>query len=104
MGDYAIYLRVGDYVYHKRYARWGMGVVVEERRSEVPGGFCYVRINFEDGKMRVFDNNYKSVNCCYYAGVKKVHTEELEELTGLRLDVREEHFNREITGSRKGQG
>jgi hypothetical protein len=102
MGDYAIYLRVGDYVYHKKFARWGMGIVVEERRSEVPGGFCYVRINFQDGKMRVFDNNYKSENCCYYAGIKKVHTEQLEEATGLRLDVLQEHFQREITGSRKG--
>lgn len=88
-GDYLVYLRVGDHVYHKRYAKWGMGIVIEERRSEVPGGFCYVRINFQDGKLRVFDNNYRSVNCCYYAGVKKIHTEELEELTGLRLDFLE---------------
>ncbi len=101
MGDYAIYLRVGDQVYHKKFARWGMGVVVEERRSEVPGCFCYVRINFQDGKMRVFDNNYKSVNCCYYAGIKKIHTEELEELTGLRLDVSEIFWRQESTGSKK---
>ncbi|HNQ62600.1 MAG TPA: hypothetical protein PLX88_08930 [Syntrophorhabdaceae bacterium] len=101
MGDYTIYLRVGDYVYHKKYARWGVGVVVEERRSEVPGGFCYVRINFEDGKIRVFDNNYKSVNCCYYAGIKKIHTEGLEELTGLRLDVSEIFWLQESSGSKK---
>ncbi|MCX8021352.1 MAG: hypothetical protein N2745_01080 [Syntrophorhabdaceae bacterium] len=101
MGDYAIYLRVGDYVYHKKYARWGVGVVVEERHSEVPGGFCYVRINFEDGKMRVFDNNYKSSNCCYYAGIKKIHTEEIEELTGLKLDVDTEFWQKEIVGSNK---
>lgn len=59
-------------MYHKRYTRWGMGVVVEERRSELPGGFCYVRINFQDGNLRVFDNNFKSENCCYYAGIEKI--------------------------------
>lgn len=72
IADYSLYLKVGDRVYHKRYTRWGMGVVVEERRSELPGGFCYVRIDFQDGKVRVFDNNYKSVNCCYYAGIEKI--------------------------------
>ncbi|MHB8109515.1 MAG: hypothetical protein ACYDHW_05715 [Syntrophorhabdaceae bacterium] len=67
-------------MYHKRYLRWGMGIVVEERRSELPGGFCYVRINFQDGKVRVFDNNYKSVNCCYYAGIEKIEEERYIEL------------------------
>ena len=47
-----------------------MGVVVEERTSELPGGFCYVRINFNDGNVRVFDNNLKSECCCYYAGIE----------------------------------
>ena len=46
-----------------------MGVVVEERTSELPGGFCYVRISFNDGNIRVFDNNLKSECCCYYAGI-----------------------------------
>jgi len=53
-----------------------MGVVVEERRSELPGGFCYVRINFQDGNVRVFDNNFKSVQCCYYAGIEKIEDRE----------------------------
>jgi hypothetical protein len=70
--DYAIYLHVGDRVFHSRFRRWGMGIVVEERRSELPGGFCYVRIDFQDGNMRVFDNNFKSATCCYYAGVEKI--------------------------------
>jgi hypothetical protein len=70
--DYLLYLKVGDEVVHKRYLRWGRGVVVEERRSEVPGGFCYVRINFQDGKTRVFDNNIRSSNCCYYKGIVKL--------------------------------
>ena len=52
-----------------------MGVVVEERTSEVPGGFCYVRVNFGDGNTRVFDNNFKSQNCCYYAGIRKIEKE-----------------------------
>jgi hypothetical protein len=70
--DYSLYLAVGDRVFHKRFTRWGMGVVTEERRSELPGGFCYVRIIFQDGKMRVFDNNFRSPNCCYYAGVQRL--------------------------------
>ncbi len=70
--DYVLYLKVGDQVVHKRYMRWGMGTVVEERRSEVPGGFCYVRISFRDGSVRVFDNNFKSQTCCYYAGIRKI--------------------------------
>ena len=52
-----------------------MGVVVEERRSEVPGGFCYVRISFKDGNVRVFDNNLRSQSCCYYAGIRKIDME-----------------------------
>jgi hypothetical protein len=70
--DYSLYLKVGDHVFHKRFIRWGVGIVIEERRSELPGGFCYVRINFQDGKIRVFDNNFKSENCCYYAGIEKI--------------------------------
>jgi hypothetical protein len=68
----SLFLHVGDRVYHKNYLRWGEGVVVEERASELPGGFCYVRIDFQDGKVRVFDNNYKSECCCYYAGIEKI--------------------------------
>ncbi len=72
----SLYLQVGDQVYHKHYLRWGIGTVVEERSSQLPGGFCYVRINFQDGTMRVFDNNYKSECCCYYAGIVKMDAEE----------------------------
>jgi hypothetical protein len=70
--DRSLYLMVGDRVVHKKYSRWGMGVVVEERSSNLPGGFCYVRISFADGQVRVFDNNLKSGNCCYYAGVELI--------------------------------
>lgn len=72
--DQALYLRVGDKVFHRDFARWGTGVVVEERNSELPGGFCYVRINFGDGKLRVFDNNLKSECCCYYAGIEIIES------------------------------
>ncbi|MBP8625858.1 MAG: hypothetical protein KBE27_00325 [Syntrophorhabdaceae bacterium] len=70
--DYILYLQVGDQVFHRHNIRWGLGVVVEERRSELPGGFCYVRVCFQDGKTRVFDNNFNSNGCCYYAGIEKM--------------------------------
>jgi hypothetical protein len=76
--EYVLYLQVGDRVYHKYFKRWGMGVVVEERRSELPGGFCYARVDFQDGNLRVFDNNLKSECCCYYAGVVRLDVEEEE--------------------------
>ena len=73
--QYSLYLKVGDEVFHKKERRWGAGVVVEERRSEVPGGFCYVRISFKDGRTRVFDNNFLSESCCYYCGIRKLSEE-----------------------------
>jgi hypothetical protein len=81
--DRFLYLKVGDRVYHKKFLRWGMGTVSEERMSDLPGGFCYVRINFQDGKIRVFDNNLRSGNCCYYAGIEKLDAERPEYTTGL---------------------
>ena len=63
------YLQVGDKVFHKKFHSWGCGMVLEARASEVPGGLCYVRILFQDGKSRVFDNNFDSDCCCYYAGI-----------------------------------
>jgi len=44
-------------------------MVLEVWASEVPGGRCYVRIVFQDGKSRVFDNSFDSACCCYYAGI-----------------------------------
>jgi hypothetical protein len=76
--DYSLYLMVGDRVIHKRVKGRGVGVVTEERRSELPGGFCYVRITFQDGKVRVFDNNFRSGNCCYYAGIQRLDDIALE--------------------------
>jgi hypothetical protein len=63
------YLHVGDKVFHKKFKSWGGGIVVETRASELPGGKCFVRILFQDGKQRVFDNNFDSTCCCYYTGI-----------------------------------
>ncbi|OPY77486.1 MAG: hypothetical protein A4E64_01100 [Syntrophorhabdus sp. PtaU1.Bin058] len=93
--DYSLYLRVGDRVYHKYFKRWGLGIVVEERRSELPGGFCYVRINFQDGKLRVFDNNFKSGSCCYYAGIEKIDDRR------YKIERREERQTRDVRPLRK---
>jgi hypothetical protein len=67
-----IYLRVGDKVRHRRYDFWGDGEVVEERHSLLEGGFCLVRILFEDGIERSFINDLDSECCCYYAGVRLI--------------------------------
>jgi hypothetical protein len=63
------YLRVGDKVFHKKFRSWGGGIVIETWASDLPGGSCFARILFQDKKQRVFDNNYDSSCCCYYAGV-----------------------------------
>lgn len=65
----ALYLQVGDRVIHRNFKSWGMGIVIEARASQVPGGFHYARIQFQDGKKRVFDNSLSSASCCYYAGI-----------------------------------
>ena len=71
------YLRVGDRVFHKKCKSWGGGVVMETRVSELPGGMCYVRILFQDGKERIFDNDLDSACCCYHTGIILVNRVEL---------------------------
>jgi hypothetical protein len=71
------YLRVGDKVVHKKFKSWGGGVVIETWASDLPGGMCYVRILFQDGKQRVFDNDFDSVCCCYYTGITVINRVEL---------------------------
>jgi hypothetical protein len=66
-----LFLRMGDEVTHLRYPEWGTGVVVEEMRSEQPGGICFVRIDFEDGMQRTFNNDFDSEWCCYFFGVRR---------------------------------
>jgi hypothetical protein len=71
------YLHVGDKVFHKKFTSWGGGIVIETWSSDLPGGMCYVRILFQDGKKRVFDNSYDSACCCYYTGITLVNRIEL---------------------------
>jgi hypothetical protein len=65
-----LYLKVGDKVKHVRYSMWGDGEVVEEKHSFLSGGFCFVRILFEDGHERAFINDMDNECCCYYAGIR----------------------------------
>jgi hypothetical protein len=71
VNDKRIYLRLGDKVSHRSYTHWGEGVVIEEMTSTVPGGTCLVRIVFQDGRQRTFNNDMDSEMCCYYFGVRK---------------------------------
>jgi len=65
-----LFLTTGDKVKHLKYSRWGVGEVVDERHSTLPGGFCFVRILFQDGIERSFINDLNNDLCCYYAGIR----------------------------------
>lgn len=69
--DKRIYLRLGDTVIHRNHEEWGEGAVVEEMTSSVPGGTCLVRIMFDDGQQRTFNNDLDNELCCYYFGVRR---------------------------------
>ncbi len=71
------YLRVGDKVFHKKCKSWGGGMVMETWASDLPGGMCYARILFQDGKQRVFDNSFDSACCCYHTGITIINRVEL---------------------------
>lgn len=66
-----LFLRLGDRVHHVDADAWGLGVVVEVMTSIVPGGTCLVRILFEDGLQRTFNNDMDSETCCCYRGLRK---------------------------------
>ena len=68
-----LYLKVGDRVAHIRHSLWGVGEVVEEKHSLLSGGFCLVRILFEDGNERSFINDMESECCCYYSGIRIIY-------------------------------
>lgn len=70
-GRKRLYLQLGDKVTHVNYRQWGGGTVVEEMTSVRIGGTCLVRILFEDGQQRTFDNDLDSDRCCYYFGVRR---------------------------------
>jgi hypothetical protein len=67
-----LYLKLGDRVEHRGFADWGKGEVVEEKHSSLTGGFCLVRILFDDGIERSFINDLDNQSCCYYAGIKLI--------------------------------
>lgn len=67
-----LYLQVGNLVEHIAHPLWGTGEVVEERHSTLAGGFCLVRILFEDGIERSFVNDLENQGCCYYFGIKLI--------------------------------
>lgn len=69
-----IYLRLGDRVTHRWHEEWGEGAVVEERTSIVPGGTCLVRLLFEDGQQRTFNNDLDNEQCCYFFGLRRVQS------------------------------
>lgn len=73
------YLKLGDKVVHIKYACWGMGEVIEEKNSFLPGGLCLVRILFEDGIERCFINNLDHEMCCYYTGIRLIEEFDLWE-------------------------
>jgi hypothetical protein len=56
--------------------------VVEERTSIVPGGTCLVRILFADGSQRTFNNDLDHEQCCYFFGVRRAMSVELEDVLG----------------------
>ena len=66
-----LFLAVGDEVSHVRYEEWGIGVVMECMTSSVPGGTCLVRVRFQDGQLRCFNNDLDNESCCYYFGVRR---------------------------------
>lgn len=45
---------------------------MEESHSTLDGGFCFVRILFDDGVERSFINDLDNECCCYYAGLRPV--------------------------------
>ena len=65
-----LYLKIGDKVRHDRNFAWGTGEVIEEKHSSLPGGFCLVRILFQDGIERSFINDLDDSSCCYHSGIR----------------------------------
>lgn len=95
--DKRIYLRLGDRVTHLHHEEWGEGAVVEERTSIVPGGTCLVRLLWEDGQQRTFNNDLDNEQCCYFFGVRRLWSMDLNEwkpARALRRAPRERRIER----------
>lgn len=67
-----LYLKVGDRVEHRKFTVWGVGEVIEEKHSILSGGFCLVRVVFDDGVERSFINDLDNHCCCYYSGLRLI--------------------------------
>lgn len=67
-----LYLKVGDRVEHRKFTVWGVGEVIEEKHSTLSGGFCLVRVVFDDGVERSFINDLDNHCCCYYSGLRLI--------------------------------
>ena len=66
-----LYLRLGDRCFHGNRSEWGQGAVVEEMTSTIEGGTCLVRVLFDDGMQRTFNNDLDHEMCCYFMGLRK---------------------------------
>ncbi|MCK5237599.1 MAG: DUF3553 domain-containing protein [Deltaproteobacteria bacterium] len=66
-----LYLSVGEEVIHTSYPEWGVGHVIEEMNSMVPGGISLVRIEFSHAGEKTFNNDIDSDLCCYFAGIRR---------------------------------
>ena len=82
--DKRLFLRLGDRVLHIFHEEWGEGAVVEEKTSVVPGGTCLVRMLFEDGQQRTFNNDLDNEQCCYFFGIRRLWSFDLDELKPVR--------------------
>jgi hypothetical protein len=71
-----LFLRAGDTVYHMNYRAWGVGRVVELITSTLPGGCALARVEWTDGKKRVFNNDLDHYQCCYFFGLRLHEGEE----------------------------
>jgi len=45
--------------------------VVEEMTSTIEGGTCLVRVLFDDGLQRTFNNDLDHEMCCYFMGLRR---------------------------------
>jgi hypothetical protein len=44
---------------------------MEVMTSSIPGGTCLVRVRFQDGQLRCFNNDLDNQACCYFFGVRR---------------------------------
>lgn len=79
-----LYLRLGDRVYSDSHEEWGTGAVVEEMTSTIVGGTCLVRVLFEDGHQRTFNNDLDHEMCCYFLGVRREMTFDWDRMRKVR--------------------